>query len=560
MGISTTVGLASGLDVDAIVTSLMNVEKQPLTALTTKKTAYQSKISAYGTLTSALSTFQTAVSNLSNASKFNAQTVTSGNPSVFTATASGSATVGNYAVTVSQLAQAQKVASEGFGSAYDVVGTGTMTIAFGTYDSTGNTFTENPDKTSTNITISSANNTLSGVRDAINAAGAGVTATIVNDGTSNRLVITSKDSGEVNSLKITTSDDDDNDLDAAGLSQLAYDPTATAGAGNNMTQKQAAKNAKLNIDGIDIVKSSNTISDAIDGITFNLIKDSAGSTVSLDVKRDEASVKASVTAFVDAYNALNTKLRSLTNYSAPNSAANGPLLGDATARSVTSQIKSVLTSVVGTTGSITTLSQIGVGFKADGTLGLDATKLDNSIANNFSDIAKLFTNSASTTDPQISFSSSTASTKAGTYAINVSQLGSDSTDAAGSINGVAATGTNTYLTGATGDASAGLQVQVNGGATGSRGTITYSVGIASKLNTLLTSLLSSDGILVARTDGINTSIKNIDKQSEAMEVRLTAVETRYRAQFNKLETLLSSMSTTSSYLTQQIAALNANSN
>ena len=558
MGISTSVGLASGLDVDAIVTSLMNVEKKPLTALATQKTTYQSKISAYGTLKSALSTFQTAVNNLSTASKFNAQTVKSGDPSVFTATASGSATVGNYAVTVSQLAQAQKIATAGFGSAYDVVGTGTMTIAFGTYDSTGNTFTANADKTPTNITISSANNTLAGVRDAINASGAGVTAAIVNDGTTNRLVITSKDSGEVNSLKITTTDSDGNNLDAAGLSQLAYDPTATAGAGNNMTQKQVAKNAKLNIDGIDIVKSSNTVSDAIDGVTFNLLKDSGGSAVSLDVARDEASVKASVTAFVDAYNALNTKLRSLTNYSAPNSAANGPLLGDATARSVTSQIKSVLTSVIGTTGSITSLSQIGVGFKADGTLGLDATKLDKSIADNFGDIAKLFTSSATTTDPQISFSGSTASTQAGTYAINISQVGSDSTNTAGTINGVAGTGANTTLTGAIGDASAGLRIEVNGSATGSRGTITYSVGYASKLNTLLTSLLSDDGILAARTDGINTSIKNIDKQSDAISTRLTAVEARYRAQFNKLETLISSMSSTSTYLTQQIAAINAN--
>ena len=558
MGISTSVGLASGLDVDAIVTSLMNVEKKPLTALATQKTTYQSKISAYGTLKSALSTFQTAVNNLSTASKFNAQTVKSGDPSVFTATASGSATVGNYAVTVSQLAQAQKIATAGFGSAYDVVGTGTMTIAFGTYDSTGNTFTANADKAPTNITISSANNTLAGVRDAINASGAGVTAAIVNDGTTNRLVITSKDSGEVNSLKITTTDSDGNNLDAAGLSQLAYDPTATAGAGNNMTQKQVAKNAKLNIDGIDIVKSSNTVSDAIDGVTFNLLKESGGSAVSLDVTRDEASVKASVTAFVDAYNTLNTKLRSLTNYSAPNSAANGPLLGDATARSVTSQIKSVLTSVIGTTGSITSLSQIGVGFKADGTLGLDATKLDKSIADNFGDIAKLFTSSATTTDPQISFSGSTSSTQAGTYAINISQIGSDSTNTAGTINGVAGTGANTTLTGAIGDASAGLRIEVNGGATGSRGTITYSIGYASKLNTLLTSLLSDDGILAARTDGINTSIKNIDKQSDAISTRLTAVEARYRAQFNKLETLISSMSSTSTYLSQQIAAINAN--
>lgn len=557
MGISSTTGLASGLDVDAIVTSLMNVEKKPLTALTTQKTTYQSKISAYGTLKSSLSTFQTAVSNLATASKFNAQTATSGDTSVLTATASGNATVGDYAITVSQLAKAQKIASAGFTNITDVVGTGTLSISLGTYDSTGNSFTANPDKTSVDITISSSNNTLSGVRDAINSANAGVTATIVNDGTSNRLVITSKETGEVNSLKITATDSDGNNLDASGLSQLAYDPTATAGAGKNLTEKQAAKNAILDIDGIAIVKPSNTISDAINGLTLNLLKTSTDK-VSLDVERDESSVKSSVSGFVDAYNALNTKLRSLTNYNADDTTKNGVLLGDATARSVITQIKSVMTSVIGTSGSLTSLSDIGVAFQSDGTLKLDSTKLDTAMASNFSDIAALFTTTGVATDSQVSFANSTSSTKAGIYAINVTQLGSDTTDAAGTINGVTAIGSGTRLTGATGDDSAGLSVNVTGGATGSRGTITVTQGYASKLNSLLTDLLSDDGILAARTDGINTSIKGIDKQSDALEVRLTAVEARYRAQFNRLETLLSSMQTTSSYLTQQIAAINAN--
>lgn len=558
MGISSTTGLASGLDVDAIVTSLMNVEKKPLTALTTQKTAYQSKISAYGTLNSSLSTFQTAVNNLATASKFNAQTVTSGDSSVLTATANGNATVGDYAITVTQLAKAQKIASAGFTNITDIVGTGTMSISLGTYDSAGNTFTANPDKPSVDIVISSANNTLSGVRDAINAAGAGVTATIVNDGTSNRLVITSKETGEVNGLKITTTDSDGNNLDASGLSQLAYDPTATAGAGKNLSEKQAAKNAILDIDGIAIVKSSNTISDAISGLTLNLLKTSGTEKVSLEVDRDEDSVKKSVSAFVDAYNSLNTKLRSLTNYNADDTTKNGVLLGDATARSVITQIKSVMTSVIGTSGSLTSLSQIGVAFQADGTLKLDSTKLDTAMANNFSDIAALFTTTGVATDSQVSFANSTSSTKAGTYAVNVTQIGSDTTDAAGTINGVTAIGSGTRLTGATGDDSAGLSINVTGGATGNRGTITVSQGYASKLNALLTDLLSDDGILAARTDGINSSIKGIDKQSDALEVRLTSVEARYRAQFNRLETLLSGLQTTSSYLTQQLAAINAN--
>ncbi|HAF02163.1 MAG TPA: flagellar hook protein, partial [Methylophilaceae bacterium] len=109
MGISSA-GVGSGLDVESIVTSLMNVEKRPLTLVSKQKTAYQSKLSAYGTMNSALSTFKTAVSALSTSTKFNAQSVTSSDTTVFTATANGSASLGDYAVTVNQLAKAHKIA------------------------------------------------------------------------------------------------------------------------------------------------------------------------------------------------------------------------------------------------------------------------------------------------------------------------------------------------------------------------------------------------------------------------------------------------------------------
>ncbi|HSH71469.1 MAG TPA: flagellar filament capping protein FliD [Methylophilaceae bacterium] len=556
MGISSA-GIGSGLDVESIVTSLMNVEKKPLTAVTTQKTDYQSQISAYGTLKSALSTFQTAVSALSTASKFNAQTVTSGDSTVFTATANGNATVGNYAVNVTQLAQSQKLSLGGFASSSDIVGTGTMTISFGSYDSVGNTFTGNAAKTDVVIPITTANNTLAGVRDAINASNSSVSATIVNDGTTNRLVVTSKDSGEVNTLKITVADDDGNSLDTSGLSRLAYDPTAAAGNGKNLTQLQVAKNALLDIDGIAVVKSSNNITDAIDGVTLNLLKVNTGASVSLGVATDPDKVKASVTAFVDAYNKLDTTLRSLTKYDETGKAS-GALLGDATARSVITQIKSVMTKAITSSGSLTSLNQIGVTFQRDGQLALDSTKLTTALSTSFSDIAKLFTTSATTSDPQVVYSGSTTKTQAGTYAINVTQLGGGGLTAIGTINGVSGTSNGTNLVGATGDASQGLNVDILGGSTGARGTVTFTIGYAAQLNNLITNLLSDEGIVASRTDGINSSIKRLDKQAESIEVRLAAIEARYRAQFTKLDTLLSSMSTTSTFLTQQIAAINAN--
>ncbi|NOU40591.1 MAG: flagellar filament capping protein FliD [Methylotenera sp.] len=564
MGISSA-GIGSGLDVESIVASLMNVEKKPLNAVAKQKTTYQSEISAYGSLKSALSTFQTSVSALSSVTKFNAQTVTSANTSVFSATSNGSATVGDYAVSVSQLAKSQKLALGGFANTSDVVGTGTLTISFGTFTPevisppSPSTFSPNVAKTDVNITIDSTNNTLAGVRDAINAANSSVSATIVNDGAGNRLVITSKDTGEVNSLKISVVDDDANHLDAVGLSQLAYDPTASAGAGKNLTQVQAAKDAILEVDGIAVVKSSNSISDMIEGVTLNLLTTSGGNAVSLGVASNQEAVKTSVTAFVDAFNKLDTTLRNLTKFDGAGKAS-GVLLGDATARGVINQIRAVMTSTVANGSSLNSLSHIGVSFQRTGQLALDATKLTSAITNNFGDIASLFAATAKATDPQISFVASTSKTQAGTYAVTVSQLGTSLVNAQGTINGVTATGSGTNLIGAIGDASEGLSLKVAGGALGARGTVNFSIGYAAQLDSVIKNLLSDTGILTAKTDGITNSIKRLDKQTDALNVRLASIEARYRAQFTRLDTLLSSMSTTSSFLTQQIASINANNN
>ena len=498
-------GIGSGLNVNSIVSGLMAVESQPLTAVNNKITADQAEVSAYGSLSSALSTFQTAISSLSDASSLNAQTVTSSDPSV-TATADGTATLGNYNISVTQLAQQQKLQLAGVANTTDTIGTGTLTISFGTYTPassttppTGNTFTPNTAQNPVNITIDSSNNTLAGIASAINASNSGVSATILNDGTTNHLVITSTSSGTANSLKISVADSDGNNSDTSGLSQLAYDPTAAAGNGQNLTQLQAPQDAKLTVDGIPVVKSSNTITDAISGVTLNLLSTTSSSSgANLSVASNTATAQASITSFVNAYNALNTTLRSLTAYD-PTGQNSGPLLGDATTRGIMTQIQSVMTKAVTSTGAITSLSQIGVQFQATGQLSLNTTTLTSAMASNFSAIANLFTSSATTTDPQVRYLGSTNMTQAGTYAVNLSQLGTSAANAVGTINGVAATSYGTDLVGATSDPSEGLDLNITGGAVGARGTVTYTVGYASQLNNLITNLLSSTGPIAART-------------------------------------------------------------
>ncbi len=551
----TSAGIGSGLDVEGIVSGLMSIERRPIDQVNSDISSYRSKISAYGTLKSGLSSFQEKVSALSSASKFSAQAVTISNEDVFTATTDGTATAGSFDVTVNQLAKSQKIGSSGFASVADTVGSGTLTISFGSYDSNANSFTPNAEKTDITISIDENNNTLSGIRDSINAADDNVSATIINDGSTNRLVITSKDSGTVNSLKISTTDDDGNNTNASGLSQLAYDPTASAGAGKNMSEIQAAKDALVNIDGIDIVKSNNKIDDAVSGVTFNLVKASAGETVSMGISSDTEKITESVTEFVDAYNELNTSLRALTNVDTDNRSNNGELVGDSAVRNMIFKLKNIMTNTIASGSTIDSLTQIGVSFQRDGTLELDSTKLEEVIDTNFDDIKKLFAGHAQSSDPLVSFVGANTNTVEGTYDVTVTAIGNSSTNYQGTINGLGATGTENSLIGAFGDNSEGLELLIGGGTLGSRGTVTYTQGYAAKIDAFIEELLDDEGIFEAKTEGFNLSIETLEEQSERLELRMEAIEARYRAQYSRLDTLVASMNTTSSFLSQQLAQL-----
>lgn len=659
-------GIGSNLDINGIIGKLMQVESQPLTTLARKEASYQAKLSAFGNLNGALASFQTAVASLNSPAMFQSLNATVADSTIFTAVATSQAVAGTYSINVTQLAQAQTISSAGQADVTAAIGGGTATtlsFQFGTISGgtltngvyTGATFAQDPGQPTGTVTLDGSNNSLQGIRDAVNAANIGVTATIVSDGGAvpNHLVFTSSKTGAPSSMKISVSGD------ASINSLLAYDPAAT----QNMTQSSAAQSAALTVNGIAVSSASNTVSDAIQGVTLNLAKIGASN---LTVARNTASVENGVNAFVKAYNDFNTALKNLTGYDAATKQG-GPLLGDSTARNIQAQVRKMLsTALTGVDGSLTTLSQIGVSFQKDGALALDAAKLKTALTNNFDDIGKLFASMGSATDSLVSFSSSTSATQAGSYPLNVTALstrgiltgnqnlnaastviaanttlnvtvdgtsatvaltagtytaaqlatlvqsaingssalsaagssvtasidasgflnvqssrygsasnisitsgtgtsasaltgtvsaGSAGVDVAGTIDGVAATGSGQYLNGATGSSTEGLKLQITGGALGARGNVSFSNGYAAQLNKLVDSFLGSSGLVSGRTEGLNRSIQDVDKTRTIMNSRLMDIEKRYRAQFTALDTLISSMTTTSNFLSQQLASL-----
>mgnify|MGYP000069202455 CR=1 FL=1 len=433
-------GIGSNLDVNGIISQLMALERRPAATLDTKEAGYQAKLSAYGSLKGALASFQSAVQALAAPAKFTAQKASVADASIFSASAGGSAAAGSYSVEVSLLAQAQKLKSSVFAATSSSVGSGALTIDFGTYS--GDTFTLNPDKASQSITIGAGQSSLAGIRDAINAANAGVTAGIVNDGSGYLLTVSSKDSGVANALRIVVADDDGTNTNLSGLSQLMFDARTISGL-KNLTQTAAAQNATLTIDGIAVSKASNTITDAIQGVTLNLLKTNVAIPTTLTVARDSASVKSAVESFVKTYNDASKLLKNISAYNATTKQA-AVLQGDGAVRSIQSALRGVLNPALATAGGgLTTLSDIGVSFQTDGTLKLDAAKLQTIVDDPTKDISTLFAAVGKPTDSLVSFVSATSSTKAGDYAVNVTQVATQGA----ALGNVVLGGTTTITTG-----------------------------------------------------------------------------------------------------------------
>lgn len=348
-------GIGSGLDINSIVSQLMAIERQPLNRLEADKRDLEAQLSAFGQLKSALSTFQGALSSLKTLDAFKVFTATSGDDTVFTATADSNAAVGVNNIEVVQLATSDKLTSVAFAD------TDTTTVggAGDTMDITVN---------GKSFTVNGGGLTLTQLRDAINndPNNVGVSATILSETpTSNRLILTSNNTGAANAISTVF--------------------TGTLGTDLGLTQTVVPVDAQIKVDGFTVTRSSNVISDAISGVTLTLNKTTAtGVTVPLTIARDPDTIKANVQSFVDAFNTLRSTFDSLRG---------NELQADSTLRSIESGIQDVLnTPPSGLITSLSYLSEVGVSIQKDGTLAFDGTVFDTAIANDFAGVADLFAN------------------------------------------------------------------------------------------------------------------------------------------------------------------------
>ena len=399
------------LNIEALVTSVMIMERRPLAGLQSDQMALTRRSSTFSDLKSTLSALRSKAQALAQAgtlSPFLVKAVSSSNTSVATATASSTALAAVHALSVSQLAKSSTVVSKQLtAAATDVVtaeGAGAKSVKV-TYDGTDPATSGTAVTVSVTLNAGDTNNTiLTNLAEAINndaTLSTKVSASVVGDTSSTaRLVLTGKQTGLANKVRVA---------DATGtlLSAIQLDSEgASSGTAGGYLFADALLDAKFKLNGLDITRSSNTVSDVLTGVTINLLGLSA-SDVSLTVSADKTAVKATVQSFLDAYNKALTFLRervavkvsttaSGTNSTTVNSVIRGPLAGEPAYVTLVSNLRSeVGSSVSGVqSGNPALLAEVGITAASDGTLSIsDMTKFDSAIETKLSGVIDLFASS-----------------------------------------------------------------------------------------------------------------------------------------------------------------------
>lgn len=659
------VTLAKGLAA-AETTAKMNRLEQKVEETT-------AKISALGELKSAFSDFSYATGELSKIENFHQRYATSSDPNGLGVTTEGKVDPGSYSVEVMQIAQAHSLASEAFVDASTTqVGTGTLSIKFGSfdYDAGGapTAFSRNGDIGSLELTVDSSNNTLNGLKSAINAMDQGVQATVVNDGSGERLVLTSATTGEQMAMEISVVDGDGDNSDNSGLSRLAYSATA-----NNLTETVQGEDASLKVNGLAITRSTNEVDGVIDGVTLNLYKSDPGLLKTITIEQDREVLSAGVNAFVDEYNKMMETIDDLTTLDESDPDDTAGLQRDSLVRSMVNQIRREVGEMMeGLNGPFNALGDVGVSVQRDGSLAVDQDKLDDALLNHFDEVGRLFADSSVSDDGMVAINSIDSKLiPPGSYAVDITQLatqgrnagtvpanpsleidddndvmslkvdgyytgditltqktygswdelasemqnqinssstlqalgssvkvsyqegsgltissnkfgsssavevlsvdtnmqqelgldvgaGTAGVDVAGTIGGVAATGSGQRLTGA--DSMAGISLDVIGGSTGSRGSVHYSQGIAKRLDDLMTQFLDSSGAISTSESRLESTLEETNEDKEELEEHIVTLEDRYRRQYAMLDALMGQMEETSTMIEAMIDSLNPSDN
>ena len=376
-------GLGNGIDFGPVVDQLVKVSRLPIDRLTVKKADLSSKFTDYTTLSTKIISLQSAAGALRLSTSFDRTAASTSDSSVLSVTASSTATAGSYAVRVIQLAQSHQITNKAAtavaSTTTDIVGGASGSFTFRVGSGANQTVTLGADAT------------LEDLRTAINDLGAGVTASFVNTGTeaapAYRAVLTANNTGSTQAITVVA---DNTTLDFLN-----------SGGTGGIDTLQAAQSARVVVgdpalNPLTIERSSNTITDAIDGVTLTLNKTTGSGTVQVNVTRDTAAVKKNIAALATAYNEVVKYINERNTYDVATKKG-GLFFNESTPRSALSQLRSALTSSVPGLSTLSSVGQLGFKTERDGTITVDDSKLETTLSSNYAGVKNLFINQAAST-------------------------------------------------------------------------------------------------------------------------------------------------------------------
>lgn len=363
--ISATSGVVSNIDYQSLITQLVNIKRQSITQLQTQKKNYEVTNNAYSNLSSKVKEVITAADALRTSSAFGSFKTSVTNDTILSAAAGSGASYGTHSVVVSTLAKSHKMAADGVAADTTVIAPGAGSFSFQVGGGAVQTVAVD------------ATTTLTGLKDSINSLNAGVTASVVNDGSGPnpyRLILTGTSTGTSNNINITQND-----------TSLAFSTTL-----------QAAQDATFTVDGMSFTRQTNSISDVITGVTLDLKAEDPARTVTVSVGRDTEAITEKVKKLVDSYNNVMNHIKFNNRYDSETKKAS-PFFGDGVARSIQDDLRRAFSNPIsGLPETMNRLLHVGITTDREGVMSLDTAKLKNALTSNFDGVVNLFTKGATT--------------------------------------------------------------------------------------------------------------------------------------------------------------------
>ena len=534
--ILSKLNIGSGMNNSEIISALVNAEKAPaLDRIEKDEEDAQTQISAYGILKSDIKAFRSSIRSIKD-SNAASHVGASGNTTVATFTTSGSTSNDeiNSSVIVSSLASTHTLASGNYASGGTAVGSGTLTIDFGTWSTTSSandTFTAN---SNSSVSVDTSSTTsLTQLRDLINNATDNAEASILYNGTGYVLVIKGA-SGASNEVRVTPS----GSSSAALTNSFSY-TTST----KNLTQTVDGTNASFSVDGISMTRTSNEVNDLFKGYTLNLMSTS-NTAVKISSSQNLSTIEGLLNDFISSYNLIYGGIQSMSMGGANQNDGSGPLAGDSLARQIQRDLRNFSSkSITGYEDGPYSLSLLGVSTQRDGTLGLNTNTLKNVFEKQPKVVDAVFKNQLITDTAEVEITAIGTATQPGNYAI--SKSGSDF-----QIDGVNMTLSDSIYTSGSGN-SAGLKLKITDTNITSAN-VYYGKSLMTLVEESLTNILAYDGDIQNRLKTLSSSLKDLAEQKTVLDQRMEKLTQRYAMQYASMETSVAGLKDTGDYLTEML--------